>query len=147
MGYINNSDIEVRVGAAAYVQFADDDGDAVADAAVVNEVRGAAEGEVNSYLAARYQTPVDVVLHPELLDLLKSVTLDIAEYRLRARRPPVSDEATRRYRQTIEWLAHISQGVLALPSLSEVQAPSNRGLLAASAGEARLLTRDELAAH
>ncbi len=30
MSYITNSDIELRVGSAAYVQLADDDGDGVA---------------------------------------------------------------------------------------------------------------------
>jgi phage gp36-like protein len=147
MSYITNNDIQTRVGPAAYVQLADDNGDAGADSAVVDEIRGAAEGEVDSFLAARYATPIDVDLHAELAELLKSVTLDIAEYRLRARRPPMATDIVQRYHRTIEWLGLIAKGVLSLPSLIEVSAPNNRGIVAASIGEPRLLSRDELAAN
>jgi phage gp36-like protein len=88
MLYITNTDIERRLGSAAYVQLTDDDGDGSADVGVVDEARLAAEGAVNSFLAKRYSVPVNLVAHSELADLLASVTLDLAEYRLRARRPP-----------------------------------------------------------
>ena len=102
MGYITNADIEERLGTAAYVQLADDDGNGVADVGVVDEARLGAEGEANSYLGRRYSVPVSLTTHPDLADVLASFTLDLAEYRLRLRRPPVPDDARRRRDQAIE---------------------------------------------
>jgi len=147
MAYITNTDIDLRLGHASYVQLADDDGDGAADAAVVDEARLAAEGEVNGYLALRYAAPIDLDAHPELADLLKSMALDLAEYRLRLRRPPVSEDATRRRDQTTDWLRRIAEGTVALPSLSAVATTATRGTVAQSVGAERVLSRDELKDH
>jgi phage gp36-like protein len=144
MAYITNADIEERVGPAALIQLADDDGNGVADAGVVDEARLGAEGEVNSYLARRYQTPIDLAVHASLSDVLASVTLDLAEYRLRMRRPPVSEDARRRRDQAIDWLSQVADGRVDLPSLTAVAATAVRGTVAHSSGEERLLTREEL---
>jgi phage gp36-like protein len=129
------------------VQLADDDGDAVADAAVVDEAREGAEGEVNTYLAPRYRVPIDLGVYPELSGLIKAVVLDVAEFRLRTRRPPVAEDARRRYEQTVEWLKRIADGVVVLPALTQLASPTNRGLHAAVRGETRVLSHDELAGH
>ena len=147
MAYITNTDIDLRLGHAAYVQLADDDGNGAADTAVVDEARRAAEGEVDSYLALRYATPIDLEVHPELADLLKSVSLDLAEYRLRLRRPPVSEDARRRRDQTVDWLQRIAEGTVALPSLSAPATIAARGTVARAVGAERVLSRDELNAH
>ena len=147
MGYITNSDIEERLGTAAYVQLADDDGNGVADVGVVDEARLGAEGEVNSYLGRRYSVPVSLTTHPDLADVLASFTLDLAEYRLRLRRPPVPDDARRRRDQAIEWLTRVAEGRIELPSAVGVAASSARGTIAAVTGEKRVLTRDELSDH
>ncbi len=147
MAYITNTDIEQRLGHAAYVQLADDDGNGAADTGVVDEARLAAEGEVNSFLALRHATPIDVAVYSELADLLKSISLDLAEYRLRLRRPPVSEDARRRREQTIEWLRRIGDGTVALPSLSAVPTPAARGTVAKAVGAERLLSRGELETH
>jgi len=65
------------------VQLTDDDGNGLADSGVVDEARLAAEGEVNSHLARRYQVPINLSEHSELAALLASITLDLVEYRLR----------------------------------------------------------------
>lgn len=147
MAYIANTDIETRVGSAAYVQLADDDGDNVADTAVVDEVRLAAEGEVNSYLARRYAVPIDLTAHADLADVLKSITLDLAEFRLRVRRPPVSQELLQRRDDAAKWLRGIAEGAIALPSTSEPATSPTRSPLGEARGEDRVLTRDELADH
>jgi len=147
MGYITNSDIEERLGTAAYVQLADDDGNGVADVGVVDEARLGAEGEVNSYLGRRYSVPISLTTHPDLADVLASFTLDLAEYRLRLRRPPVPDDARRRRDQAIEWLTRAAEGRIELPSAVGVAGSSARGTIAAVTGEKRVLTRDELSDH
>ncbi len=147
MAYINNADIEQRLGSGAYVQLTDDDQDGSADVGVVDEARLGAEGEVNGYLARRYQVPIDLTAHPELAAVLASITLDVAEYRLRLRRPPVSEDARRRFLQTIEWLGRVADGKADLPSEGAVAASAARGTVAATTGEGRVLTRDELSDH
>ncbi len=147
MAYITNTDIQTRVGATAYVQLADDDGNSIADIAVVDEIRLAAEAEVNSYLAQRYQVPIDLAAHADLSDMLKSVTLDVAEYRLRLRRPPIADDAGKRYDQTVVWLMRIATGVLALPAAMPVSANSAMGAAATTTGNKRILNHTELGDH
>ena len=144
MAYITNADIEERLGSAIYVQLTDDDGDDQADVGVVDEARLAAEGEVNSYLARRYQVPIDLDKHADLADLLASITLDLVEYRLRSRRPPVPKDTTDRHTRTIDWLRRVADGRIELPSAAPVADSTARGTLGEATGEERLLTRDEL---
>lgn len=147
MSYITNSDIETRVGSAAYVQLADDDGNGIADAAVVDEIRLAAEGEVNSYLARRFAVPIDIVSLPELAALLKSVALDLAEFRLRARRPPVSAEAATRRDLALVWLKAVAAAVVDLPSSTALPASPVRGSVVQVGGESPVLSHEELSGH
>ena len=147
MGYITNADIEERVGGVAFVQLADDDGNGVADVGVVDEARLGAEGEVNSYLGRRHAVPISLTTHPDLTDVLASFTLDLAEYRLRLRRPPVPEDARRRRDQAVEWLTRVAEGRIELPSAVGVAVSSARGMIAATVGEKRVLTHDELAGH
>ena len=86
MSYITNADIESRLGTAAYIALTDDAGTGVADTARVNEARSGAEGEADSYLATRYQVPVNVAAESDAAAVLKSFVLDLAAYRLHNRR-------------------------------------------------------------
>ena len=147
MAYISNADIEERLGAQTYVQLADDDGDAVADVGVVNEARLGAEGEVNSYLARRYRLPIDLAAHPELADILATITLDLVEFRLHTRRPPVSDAVVQKQHRALQWLQRIADGTIDLPSLSELPAGGLRGLQAGWTSADRTLSREELSDH
>lgn len=141
MSYITNNDLEERLGSATLLQLADDDANGVADVGIVDEARLAAEGEVNSRLAVRYAVPIDLTAHPELADLLGSFTLDLAEYRLRLRRPPVSEDARHRRDHAVEWLEGVAAGRMQLPSVSPV---ATRGIGATAIGAERILTRSEM---
>jgi len=147
MAYITNADIEERVGSDAYVQLTDDDGDGQADTGVVDEARLGAEGEVNSYLARRYQVPIDLTVHADLADVLASFVLDLAEYRLRVRRPPVPKDVQDKWAQAIEWLSRVADGSVELPSATPVAANTTRGTLGVTTGEERLLSREELSGY
>jgi phage gp36-like protein len=147
MSYITNADIQERLGNDTYVSLTDDNRDGAADVGVVDEARLAAEGEVNSFLARRYRVPIDLTLHPELGDLVASVTLDVAEYRLRLRRPPVSEDARRRHAQTLDWLSRVADGRIDLPSIIPPATGTARGIVVQISGEERLLSREELADH
>lgn len=147
MPYITNTDIQERVGPSTYLQLADDNNDGVADAAVVDEVRLGAEGEVSAYLARRYQAPIDASGDANLAGLLASVALDVAEYRLRLRRPPVPLDTQRRYDRTVAWLRAVAGGVIALPSAATLSGPASQGTVATSIGATRVLSREELSGH
>ena len=134
MGYISNNDIETRLGSAVYVQLTDDE-----------RTGSANEGEVDAYLARRYAVPIDLSRHPELSGILKSITLDLAEYRLRLRRPPVSDEAAARRNQAVAWLEKIAAAEIDLPAASEPAASSVSALKGRATGSERVLDRQELA--
>jgi phage gp36-like protein len=115
VAYIVNQDIIDRVGNDAAVQLTTDSGAAV-DTDVLDEVRESAEGEVNGYLARRYAVPVDLTTHTDLAATLKGFTLDVAVYRLHARRPPVSESIRELRTDAIKWLTAVSEGKVVLPA-------------------------------
>jgi len=145
MSYVTNEDIQIRLGLSTYVQLTDDDNDGSADGAVVDEARLAAEGEVNGFLARRFATPIDVVAFPELAGVLKSITLDLVELRLRSRRPPVSEQVFENALRAMDWLRGVSEGRIALPASSELPGSNSSGIAAKVIGTTRVLTREELA--
>ena len=144
MSYITNADIETRLGTAVYVQLADDTGTGSADVAIVDEARLGAEGEANSYLGRRYAVPVDLVLHPELGDVLQRFVLDLAAYRLHARRQPVPTDVVRQRDAAIAWFERAASGAVTLPSLAALAENTATGTVGEVSGDTRVLTRDEL---
>src|SRR5687768_13900797 len=104
MAYVSNADIEERLGTATYVQLTDDTGTGSADLDKISEAQLAAEGEVNSFLGRRYAVPINLSTHTELAGLLKSITLDLIEFRLHARRPPVSGDVRYKREAAMNWL-------------------------------------------
>jgi len=138
MSYVTDDDIRVRMGEAAYVQLTDDAGSGAADAAVIDEARCGAEGEVDSYLALRYAVPVDTAAQPETAAVLRTVTLDLVEYRLHARRPPVPPAVAEKRDAAVRWLQRVAAGQADLPFSPQP------GFRAAATGSARVLSRDSL---
>lgn len=146
MGYVTNTDIEERLGTSAYVGLTDDAGTGQADTDKVDEARLGGEGEVDSYLAPRYAVPVDVTEYAELAGLLKSITLDLVEFRLQCRRPPVADEVIRKRDAAIDWLRDVARGAANLPAESELPTRETQGLQPEALGRRRILTNEELEA-
>ncbi len=144
MSYITNSDIETRLGTTRYVQLTDDAGTGSANTAVADEVRLGAVGEVDSYLAPRYAVPIDLVTHVETAGPIKSAALDLAEYRLHARRREVPVGVIGKRDTTLAWLRNIAAGEASLPSVAELPANAAAGPRATTTGAARVLSREEL---
>ena len=144
MSYVTGSDIETRLGATAFVQLTDDAGTGSANIDVVDEAREGAEGEVNSYLAHRYAVPVDLSAHPDSAAWLKTVVLDLVEQRLHARRPPVPEAIDAKRRAALEWLERVAAGKVELPAATAPMPHPDRGFQAASAGNTRVLSHDEM---
>ncbi|MEE9296420.1 MAG: DUF1320 domain-containing protein [Phycisphaerae bacterium] len=144
MSYISNSDIELRLGTARYTQLTDDTGSGTPDTDVADEARQGAEGEVDSYLAQRYRVPIDLVVHEEAASVLKSVSLDLVEYRLHARRRAVPVEVINKRDAALSWLQRVAGGEASLPAVTPIEPNPALGLRAATTGEERTFSRDEL---
>lgn len=144
MAYITNEDIQSRIDPAAYIQLTDDAGTGSADASKVDEARLGAEGEANSYLAARYAVPVDLTGEPQVQAALRSFVLDIAAYRLHTRRPPVPEDIIRRREDAVTWLARVASGLVQLPAASALMENSALGISGRAAGPVRVMTRESM---
>jgi len=96
-----------------------------------------AAGEVNRHLARRYTVPGDGTVNPDAVALLRSIVLDLVEYRLHARRPPAPAEAAAKRAAAIVWLRGVAEGSVALP------APAD-GFRSAITGNDRVLSREEM---
>ncbi|HPC22448.1 MAG TPA: DUF1320 family protein, partial [Phycisphaerae bacterium] len=60
MAYITAADLSRRLGATLYARLTDRENGTTANAAVAETIVAEAESEANSYLAARYATPVSL---------------------------------------------------------------------------------------
>lgn len=144
MSYTTNADIEARLGSRAYIQLTDDAATGTADEAKVTRARLAAEGEVDSYLGRRHAVPVDVSGNERLAGILRSVTLDLVEYRLHARRPPVPEDVRRKRETAVHWLKRVADGDVVLPVEQELPGNPTTGPAATVIGAPRIMSRDEL---
>lgn len=145
MSYVSNSEIESWIGTDAYIALTDDTGSGHADEDKVDAVRQASEGEVNSYLATRYRTPVDCTDNPEVAAALKGVVLDLVAYRLHGRRPPVPEDVARRRDEAVAWLARVAEGLAQLPSITPLPETGSVGITGRAAGPNRAMTREGMA--
>lgn len=144
MSYITNADIAARIGATLYVELTDDAGTGAADEAKVTEARQASTAEVDSYLATRYQTPIDLTDEPEVSAVLKAISLNLAVHRLHARKPPIPDDVSSARQEAITWLQRVAAAEAQLPARAAVQESVVRGILGETSGPARTMTRDTL---
>jgi phage gp36-like protein len=69
------------------------------------------------------------------------VALDVIEYRLHARRPPIPDDVATRYRAAAAWLVQISEGNAALPAVAPLPAAAGAGIVAHVLGNPATLSR------
>jgi len=144
MSYASNADLEERLGSAAYVQLTDDTGTGSADLDKVAEALNGAEGEVNSYLGRRVKVPVDTAGETQLAAVLKSITLDVAVYRLHTRRPPVPADVRYRYESAVQWLQRIASGQAVLPAATECDGNPALGIVGEVIGAPRVMSPEEL---
>ena len=144
MSYITNSDIDLRLGTARYTQLTDDTGTGSPDSDVADEARLGAEGEVDSYLSQRFRVPIDLTKHPEPASVLKSIALDLVEYRLHARRRQVPVDIINKRDAALAWLARVAAGEVSRPTVTPIDTNPASGLRAATSGDERTLSRDDL---
>jgi phage gp36-like protein len=143
MSYASLADLQERLGDTVYVQLTDDAGAGVADEGKALEALQAAAGKMDGYLARRYAVPVDTAGEEALAGLLKSLMLDLAEYRLHARRWPAPEIIKEKREAAIHWLVKAGEGEVRLPCNKEI--PANDGDVGAQvSGNARVLSRETM---
>ena len=110
MNYLTLEDIVSRIPPAVLLDLADDDGDGRPDTEVLAEAGESAESEMDTCLGVRFQVPIDLQQFPDLRNLLRGLALDIAEWRLRARRPPVLEASVRLHTLALATLKRLASG-------------------------------------
>lgn len=109
--YLTQLELQTRFHNDAELEFlTDKDEGTGVDTDVLDDVIETAEGEIDSGLAMRYATPVDVSLDTTLAALLKRMTLDLAEVYLHRRGEGASEIKTEQRDRVIEWVEQIATG-------------------------------------
>ncbi len=147
MAYITIAQLSQRLGTTLYARLTDRVNGTTANATVAQEIVDGAEAEANSYLARRYQTPLDLSAHPELASVLAARVLDLAEYAAWKSSPFVSDPPQRvhaLYAAALSWLADIAAGRLVLPAASPPSSATASDDGPRYRSKPRVFTADEL---
>lgn len=105
MGYATAEEFELRIGTDLTIDLTnlDDPSAETVNLTRLNSILDDSSGEINGYLATRYQVPLVVVPN-----FLKNYCIDIAVYYLGRNRR--DDDAASRYEKVIERLKDIEKG-------------------------------------
>lgn len=121
--YCSVTQLTARFASAVEAAYAtDNEAAGVISSTVAAECIGSAEGEINSYLAKRYRTPLSAaeLADTSVAELMLGVTLDIAEYHVLNRGPRIGPEKIRQYERRIAWLMLVAQGEVLIPGAIEI---------------------------
>jgi len=115
--YATNAELKARFQDDAEVAFLTDTGaSGTPDETVLTEVIDHAEAVINSYAARQYKIPLAVSSDTGFAAMMRSVTLDIAQYFLVGRGNAITTAKQQLYDQAIDWLDKVAAGKVALPS-------------------------------
>ncbi len=143
MSYATTDDLAARLGPANYLQLTDDEGAGTPNAERAVEALAAATAEIDSRLVAHCAVPVDVSTEPDAAGLLRALTLDLAEHRLHARRPPVPEDVRQKAAAARQWLHDFLVGRAHLPLSQAAQETVSTGVVAEASGPRRVFRRSE----
>lgn len=86
------------------------------DPAVLTEVLDGAEGLLDAYIAAQHRTPIAVASDTVLANFMRTMTLDVAQYKLLERGDIVPETKLRAYDNAIQWAKDVGTGDAVLPA-------------------------------
>ena len=139
--YCTTAELTTRFASDLEASYAtDNESVGTASSTVLDECIDTAEGEINSYLAMRYATPVDTTLSTAIDNLMLGITLDIAEWHVLNRSPSVSEQKTAQYERRIEWLKMIAKGEANMPGAVTLPSTLSNGTTASWTGSNRTLS-------
>jgi len=146
--YATSAEVKARFdNDAELAALTDNEENGVADEAVITEVLDDAEGEVDSYVGVRYKIPYDTTKSAVVKARLKSVTLDLAVWRLLIRGDVISDPKQQSRDMAIEYLKALAVGDVVLPQTDTPETTDSReplvayGTAGTSSSSARLFSR------
>lgn len=147
MPYVTKEQLAARLGPAMYARLTDRVAGETADEAVGQAIVDEASGLADGWLAVRYATPVDLVGHPEVTDILAARVLDLAESIAWQSSPFVGDIPDRiRFlaEDARRWFERLARGDVNLPAASP---PPGRTAVTdepLASSSPRVFTSDEL---
>ncbi len=119
MAYVTTTQLKQRLGNSIYARLTDRVNGATEDNTVGQQIVDEAEGIANSHLSRRYATPIDLVVHPELSDVLTARVLDLAEHIAWRSSPLVAsipDRVLFLFEEAGRWYDAVARGKLDLPA-------------------------------
>jgi len=141
MAYSTQADILLRFPAEKLIGMTDDARTGAIDPDVVTAAIAKADAEIDGYVGARHDVPLDPVP-----DLVKSISVSLAIYNLHLRRPGLlQDDVTAEHDNAVRLLAAISKGTVSLGVSDPSGTPPNSNTpVVATANPPRQLSRDKL---
>lgn len=140
MAYATQSDLEKYFGEIEVLRASDRDGDGSADVDVIAAAITAAEEQIDSYVAVRYNLPLTTVP-----GTLTRVCCDLAMYHMSPNSLAMTEDKETRYGHALKWLEKLAKGTVTLgveETQEQVEVQDN--LTLGSANPNRLFTRAKL---
>lgn len=137
--YIVQADLLSRVSNAQLIQLTDDAQSGSVDATKVTQSIDEAESEADGYLATRHSVP----LSSPIPQLVKTLSVDIAIYKLYSRRQRVPESVQKAYDAAIKKLEGIAKGLITL-GIDPPPAESSKATQGETIGPDRVFDRDKL---
>ncbi len=111
MPYCTLGDIKDHIPEANIIQLTDDEGLGVVNQSRVDKAITTADSVIDGYLRGRYSLPLSTV--PELI---KTIAIDIAVYKLYERRNELemSETMSMRYKNAVKMLEQLQKGLIKL---------------------------------
>ena len=109
MSYCTTADIEKRLTQTELRQLTDLDGNGTVNADVVAAAIERADALIDSYLARRYDVPLETVP-----DVVQSASADLAIYLLQKDRQSVTEDVKNSHDDWIHWLKDVAKGTATL---------------------------------
>jgi len=142
VAYAGQADLEAYFGTEQLLIAADRDGNGSADSGVITAGITAAEEEIDSYLAVRYDLPLAATP-----GVLKRICCDLAMYHMSVGHHSMTDDKETRYNNGVRWLEKVSKGLVTLGVEEEEVVVQDEATVASATStdaEDRLMTRDTL---
>lgn len=111
MAYCSQDDILKFIPQAELAELTAESGE-VPDSLVVAEAIGQADGEIDSYLGVKYPVPLASVPAQ-----IKALSVDLAIYRLYARRSVAPPVRRKKYEEGVAFLRQVAAGQVTVPGI------------------------------
>lgn len=118
--YATLTDLQAVLSPAELAQLADDDGDGIADQAVINRVLADAQAEIDGYLGTRHILPLS-----ETPPLIRRLAVDLGIWNLYTRRDLITEARKLQVESARKLLQRIAEGTvtLGLPPSQQADPP------------------------